>query len=208
MHSSPPSRESVESLRPLITPIPSLQSSIHIPSSTIKYQNFNLEFFCNALVQTKITCRFFVHENRLGFDQDPNFNIPTQKFNIFEGFNIQVICPIKSMSYEYTNGSLYPIVIEATNQDMSEVTILEIQGENVKVLQQRIIKDRVMYEIRDIFNPPDEHADERDRNCVICMGNSRNTVIEPCCHICLCEKCANLMREQINRKCPMCRQGN
>ena len=112
------------------------------------------------------------------------------------------------MSYEYTNGSLYPIVIEATNQDMSEVTILEIQGENVKVLQQRIIKDRVMYEIRDIFNPPDEHADERDRNCVICMGNSRNTVIEPCCHICLCEKCANLMREQINRKCPMCRQGN
>ena len=195
-------------LTPLITPISSLQSSIHIPANTIKYQNSKLEFLPNALTQTNIILHFFVHENRLGFDQDPNFSIPSQKFTVLEGFNIPIACSIPKMNYEYSNGSLYPMVIEATNKDMSEVTILEIRGENLKVLQQRMIRDRLMYEIREIFNPPAEDTDEIENNCVICLVSLRNTVIEPCCHVCLCEICANSMREQMNRKCPMCRQGN
>lgn len=202
-------RDSVDSMIPLITPIPSMQNSVHVLSNSIRINGSQLDFLCNSLVHCKIISRFFVHEHGLGFVQDENFNFAPQEFLIPEGFNIKISCQLPpSTSFAYENNSYFPIVIEAGNRSMTEITIIEVVGEYAKVLQQRLIINKAMYELREIFNPPDESSDERDRVCVICMSTVRSIIIEPCCHICLCEKCANLMRTQVQRKCPMCRQGN
>ncbi len=40
--------------------------------------------------------------------------------------------------------------------------------------------------------------------CVVCMCDSRDTIILPCRHLCLCNACADSLRYQANN-CPICR---
>ncbi|OMJ73343.1 hypothetical protein SteCoe_28001 [Stentor coeruleus] len=201
-----PNRESVDSIIPLCSQIPSIKSSVHIKANSFKYLDYGLQFMCSALMPTEILVRFFVYEDGLGFIKDPKYDIPDQKFNIQIGFDqiLDVRVNFNDFSYEYSTS--LPIVIEAANENLIEVTLIEVRGKNLRILQQRVIKNNQMFELREIFNPPNDDMDERERFCVVCMSYARNTIIEPCCHVCLCERCANLMRTQVNRKCPMCRQ--
>jgi E3 ubiquitin-protein ligase MGRN1 len=44
-----------------------------------------------------------------------------------------------------------------------------------------------------------------DKNeCIVCMSNPRNTLLEPCKHVCLCAECAEILRNNRNA-CPICR---
>jgi hypothetical protein len=205
------SRDSVDSADsniPLCSSIPTIQSTVHVQPSSIKLFENTLEFSVSALVNSDITCKFFVFEDGLGLIKDKRYNIPEQKFSIQPIFNQIFQITLNRVDHSYQYSSSLPIVIEALNPSLIEMTLIEIRGNTPKILQQRVIKNKMMYEIREIFNPPTEEMDEREKSCVICMNFLRNAIIEPCCHICICEKCANLMRTQINRKCPMCRQGN
>jgi hypothetical protein len=40
--------------------------------------------------------------------------------------------------------------------------------------------------------------------CVVCLDAGKDTVLLPCRHLCLCERCANLLAASSN-KCPLCR---
>ena len=50
-----------------------------------------------------------------------------------------------------------------------------------------------------------------DKNCVVCFNELSDTVVMPCRHLCICQKCCNRIRlmhetsDTIN-KCPLCRQ--
>ena len=37
--------------------------------------------------------------------------------------------------------------------------------------------------------------------CVVCMDAPKNRVVLPCMHMCVCEACAQLLRD----RCPVCR---
>jgi hypothetical protein len=43
-----------------------------------------------------------------------------------------------------------------------------------------------------------------DRYCVVCLDNEKNTMCEPCNHVCLCENCAT----QVGDACPLCRANS
>lgn len=45
---------------------------------------------------------------------------------------------------------------------------------------------------------------EDDKECAICLSNSKDTIIEPCRHMCLCFECANEFKNR-SQKCPVCR---
>lgn len=50
----------------------------------------------------------------------------------------------------------------------------------------------------------DDDLDDNGSECVICMCDSRDTLILPCRHLCLCNSCADSLRYQANN-CPICR---
>lgn len=50
----------------------------------------------------------------------------------------------------------------------------------------------------------DEDLDDHGSECVICMSETRDTLILPCRHLCLCYSCADSLRYQANC-CPICR---
>lgn len=41
--------------------------------------------------------------------------------------------------------------------------------------------------------------------CIVCFDNNKDTIIEPCNHLCLCEACAKELKKA-SSLCPMCRQ--
>eukprot|EP00271_Cylindrocystis_brebissonii_P005041 TRINITY_DN16991_c0_g1_i1.p1 TRINITY_DN16991_c0_g1~~TRINITY_DN16991_c0_g1_i1.p1 ORF type:complete len:452 (+),score=103.49 TRINITY_DN16991_c0_g1_i1:355-1710(+) len=45
---------------------------------------------------------------------------------------------------------------------------------------------------------------EANKECVICLTETRDTLALPCRHLCLCSDCAKALRNQSN-KCPICR---
>lgn len=50
----------------------------------------------------------------------------------------------------------------------------------------------------------DDDTDDNGSECVICMCDTRDTLILPCRHLCLCNSCADSLRYQANN-CPICR---
>ena len=40
-----------------------------------------------------------------------------------------------------------------------------------------------------------------ETQCVVCMDAPKNRVVLPCMHMCVCEACAQLLRD----RCPVCR---
>lgn len=50
----------------------------------------------------------------------------------------------------------------------------------------------------------DDESDDNSSECVICMSDTRDTLILPCRHLCLCNSCADSLRYQANN-CPICR---
>lgn len=43
--------------------------------------------------------------------------------------------------------------------------------------------------------------------CVICLTNPRDTIMDPCMHLCICQDCSKHLMEKRMRKCPICRKS-
>lgn len=83
----------------------------------------------------------------------------------------------------------------------------------LRALKQKIFVDGLCYLLQEIYgienklvSKPigDEDTDDNGSECVICMCDTRDTLILPCRHLCLCNSCADSLRYQANN-CPICR---
>ena len=52
----------------------------------------------------------------------------------------------------------------------------------------------------------DKQLDETDNRCNVCMADTREVVVQPCGHVCLCRNCALKIMSDFDRKCPICRR--
>eukprot|EP00092_Neocalanus_flemingeri_P093432 GFUD01118753.1.p1 GENE.GFUD01118753.1~~GFUD01118753.1.p1 ORF type:complete len:119 (+),score=23.41 GFUD01118753.1:87-443(+) len=41
--------------------------------------------------------------------------------------------------------------------------------------------------------------------CVICMEGTKEVMMDPCGHVCCCRKCASMLSNKGERRCPVCR---
>ncbi|KAL6062325.1 RING-type E3 ubiquitin transferase [Balamuthia mandrillaris] len=62
----------------------------------------------------------------------------------------------------------------------------------------------VTYVVHDLFGLDQAEGPGLQRECVVCMSELSNTIVLPCRHMCLCQGCAEVLRNQAN-KCPICR---
>lgn len=83
----------------------------------------------------------------------------------------------------------------------------------LRALKQKIYVDGLCYLLQEIYGIEnklvnksigDEDTDDNGSECVICMCDTRDTLILPCRHLCLCNSCADSLRYQANN-CPICR---
>ncbi|KAH8261895.1 hypothetical protein KR038_004466 [Drosophila bunnanda] len=59
--------------------------------------------------------------------------------------------------------------------------------------------------IENMRNEPVNASPSRGGGCVICMERSRNIVIMPCRHLCLCKECSQQLLLRYENRCPVCR---
>jgi hypothetical protein len=137
--------------------------------------------------------------------------------------------------WEYSeNVGNFPIVIETQpleEEDVaSQLTYISVVGNRKKAL---VVKQKLRfgdrgYELHEIFGIEKTATDkspmsvksnksdvsghieynEEDINgtdCVICLSEPRDTTVLPCRHLCLCSRCAEVLRIN-SRRCPICRQ--
>ncbi|XP_053664536.1 E3 ubiquitin ligase RNF157 [Anopheles marshallii] len=83
----------------------------------------------------------------------------------------------------------------------------------LRALKQKIFVDGLYYLLQEIYgienklankSVTDEETEDNGSECVICMCDTRDTLILPCRHLCLCNSCADSLRYQANN-CPICR---
>ncbi|XP_014102499.1 E3 ubiquitin ligase RNF157 [Bactrocera oleae] len=138
-------------------------------------------------------------------------------------FNPQLI-PEDDLVYNQAKEQ-YPVaihcVVEEGNEDcrQSHTTICvidhhpETNSYVLRALKQKIFVDGLCYLLQEIYgienkavnkSSIDEEIDDHGSECVICMSETRDTLILPCRHLCLCNSCADSLRYQANN-CPICR---
>lgn len=69
------------------------------------------------------------------------------------------------------------------------------------------IENKIVREVKKDKNSiiaPEDEIEDNGYECVICMSETRDTMILPCKHLCLCNACADSLRYQANN-CPICR---
>jgi len=83
----------------------------------------------------------------------------------------------------------------------------------LKPFKQKQVVDGLCYLLQEIYGIEnknteraklDDDIDDNGSECVICMSETRDTLILPCRHLCLCNGCADNLRYQANN-CPICR---
>uniref|UniRef100_A0A1B0G8R5 RING-type E3 ubiquitin transferase n=1 Tax=Glossina morsitans morsitans TaxID=37546 RepID=A0A1B0G8R5_GLOMM len=138
-------------------------------------------------------------------------------------FNPQLI-PEDDFIYS-VNKEQYPVaihcVVEEGNEDCRQshttICVIDHHPESnsyvLRALKQKIFVDGLCYLLQEIYgienkainkSSLDEDLDDHGSECVICMSESRDTLILPCRHLCLCNSCADSLRYQANC-CPICR---
>lgn len=78
--------------------------------------------------------------------------------------------------------------------------VFSIESENeykFKAVKQKMLYNKHIFEINDIFGKDNDKAnlqDESQRECVICFSFVKDTVVLPCRHLCLCQGCSQIVR--------------
>ncbi|RWS09210.1 RING finger protein 157-like protein [Dinothrombium tinctorium] len=124
-----------------------------------------------------------------------------------------------------------PVVIQCVSQEGEEprqshslIAVVERNNDgsfSIKPFKQKIFIDGLCYLFQEIYGienknvtttrnsdnafiSPEDEVEDNGSECVICMSDSRDTLILPCRHLCLCYACADSLRYQANN-CPICR---
>uniref|UniRef100_A0A182K7D4 RING-type E3 ubiquitin transferase n=1 Tax=Anopheles christyi TaxID=43041 RepID=A0A182K7D4_9DIPT len=104
----------------------------------------------------------------------------------------------------------------ASRQSHATICVIDHHSDGtyaLRALKQKIFVDGLYYLLQEIYgienklankSVTDEETEDNGSECVICMCDTRDTLILPCRHLCLCNSCADSLRYQANN-CPICR---
>jgi len=209
-------------LYPSVPKIETLKSMVNLNKMTLKLIPMEEEvgdcYGIQFVLDTVCPCSVKIYSNAIERDLSNDEHI----YSVQAGIGQTFVSGEKSVLHVNQEGpkegDTYSvnIVVEAlldSNDDQKEkvmsqttvATLLKCNDDTyeIKPLEQRVMYDGITYIVYDIYGidhasaaPPDE--------CVICMTELRNTVVIPCRHLCLCNKCAQVLHYQSNR-CPICR---
>jgi hypothetical protein len=68
-----------------------------------------------------------------------------------------------------------------------------------------LIKTKI-YEIMSKKIANEDEGNKEKKVCVICMTNPIEWILAPCGHKCLCTECGKIYKEDLTKKCPICKE--
>jgi len=193
---------------------------------------YRLEFIFDAdtdcYVQIHFFAKEFVEEDKIHFISKGKHESSSRTFFTMgaeQVFDKYLFYPQQyNFPFHYEGGSFFPIVIEVRSTPnpgrrlpvQVQATFCSIERSSdqtavflLKPLKQKLIVDGVTYLMQEIYGIENKEisskiVDDNSAECIICMGNPRDTVILPCRHLCICCGCAEALRFKL-QNCPICR---
>lgn len=207
---------------PEMIPIPAIRATCHIYAATIQLVKLNsslyaLNFTVDSNTEALITVHFFVVETQEGLSQaDTKFPAPVS-ISVPAGNTVHLAHDIivdtnqaTAAELTFIDRRLCPIVIEVKPVPSGpvETTFLALrhtpEGYIPKLLKQQLLMNDSVYILKDVYGTPWGTSQE-ESDCAICLENKRDTLVVPCCHLCLCVACGDSFRTQVDKRCPICR---
>jgi hypothetical protein len=103
----------------------------------------------------------------------------------------------------FIDGMCYLIQeIYGIENKISETAVMENNGSDQ--LPKEGNEGDTNHVVQRYISPEEEMEESSASECVVCLSDSRDTLILPCRHLCLCNACADSLRYQANN-CPICR---
>ncbi|CAG0883737.1 unnamed protein product [Darwinula stevensoni] len=198
---------------------------VSLPRST----KFNIEFTFDCDVRCAITVHYFCTEELTphGLIYKPrNPQMSSYTYHYKRGAN-QHFCQVEhifdptewpeaDLSYDYERDFLpiQPLILEPW-QSHATLAVVEKYTDGtygLKAFKQKLFVDGLCYLLQEVYGienknvemKNDDETEDSGAECVICMSDTRDTLILPCRHLCLCNCCADSLRYQANN-CPICR---
>lgn len=81
--------------------------------------------------------------------------------------------------------------------------IAKPQG-NLEVLKQTLEVENEVYLLNGVYGENESEPNAKD--CIICLGHNKDTMILPCRHLSLCRNCALQVSMEM-KYCPICRKS-
>lgn len=179
-----------------------------------------LKFAFSSETLCRLTVYYFARETAQNVYQvEPQLPEPTVlEFGPGEHEFSRVFISINSIppnKLVFVDGRTYPLVIEispvysdANKQKQTQITCFLIKKEgrdySFKSILQKVVLGTKTIHTQDVYGIAG--VNKGDGECIICMSEPPNTTVLPCGHMCLCKVCAELLREQREPLCPICRE--
>ena len=88
---------------------------------------------------------------------------------------------------------------------MTQYTMAILDKGAIKVMKQLLQIQNSVFSLEEFYGTETKKDEEEgSKECVVCYTELSNTTVLPCRHLCLCGKCAQIVRMQTS-KCPICR---
>ncbi len=90
---------------------------------------------------------------------------------------------------------------------MIQYTLASFEKGVIKVQRQLLQIQNSVFSLEEFYGTESKKENEEEegsKECVVCYTELANTIVLPCRHLCLCSKCAQIVRMQTS-KCPICR---
>jgi len=205
------------------------RSSFQLIPTEAHPDQYSLVFEFDSLTTCLVTVYYFAvevldeaQEHTLYFSVDTSLYPSPQSYRFSPGLNYLFpsgASKIQPNLYSedtllYRNKQVIPIVITIKPESSDEEEIawqssflsfkLEEGSYDLKLIKQKVHLPSVSYELHEIYGiTGKEQTDTAD--CVICIHAPSCVTVMPCAHLCLCEQCSDLIRNEASRKCPICR---
>jgi hypothetical protein len=188
---------------PKMTDVPSFSASCHVLSETFSLSPENIFSFKYDTLDVSsliITCK--VTPSEVFNPVRKTFELGVGLDQEFKGWPLSLISDLPG-----SKNKELEIKIECRNPVFhSETTLVRFnrvdESFSFSVDGQVFRFKGKDYEMKDVYGQ--NCAGER-AECAVCLFNIKDTAIIPCHHLCVCVTCANLLRIQTNKKCPLCR---
>eukprot|EP00826_Nyctotherus_ovalis_P025235 TRINITY_DN1953_c0_g1_i14.p1 TRINITY_DN1953_c0_g1~~TRINITY_DN1953_c0_g1_i14.p1 ORF type:complete len:203 (+),score=61.43 TRINITY_DN1953_c0_g1_i14:297-905(+) len=146
----------------------------------------------------------------------PSGNIEPCAYKFSAGYAQQFPVGLQELADEEINSvgmkmcedlKYYPLIIkiESTGSNkMTQYTMANFEKGEVKVQKQILQVKDSLYNLEEFYGTEGkkEGNEEESKECVVCYSELANTAVLPCRHLCLCKKCAQIIRMQTSR-CPI-----
>lgn len=89
--------------------------------------------------------------------------------------------------------------------NLSEMAKLKQLREELKIDDELHVKALLSIGLTEKeFDGMKNTAQQSDRECVVCLDNPKEVVVQDCNHLCLCETCHEMYKSERDPRCPMC----